>query len=75
MTAEQFGFWLALMKFKGFARSDVDCARALGVNANALVRWKREGTDLRTALAASALLHEMKPFDLVRSDAKGSRRR
>lgn len=67
MTGEQFKYWLALMKYQGRAVSDVDCARALGVNANAIVRWKREGADDRTALACTALLHGMKPFDLTRA--------
>jgi hypothetical protein len=63
MTAEEFTRWLAEMKenIKG-ANSDAACARLLGVSANSVVAMKKNGADLRTALACRALLHRMEPY-------------
>lgn len=55
MTPEAFCNWLAAMKAAGLARSDVACARLLGVSANSILNMKRNGTDQRTALACRAL--------------------
>jgi DNA-binding CsgD family transcriptional regulator len=62
MTAAQFIRWLADMKSAGLARSDAECARLLGVSANSVVAMKKNGADLRTALACRALLHRMSPY-------------
>lgn len=62
MTPEQFTRWLADMKSAGLARSDAECARLLGVSANAVVAMKKNGADRRTALACRALLHRMEPY-------------
>lgn len=62
MTAEAFNRWLADMKSAGLARSDAECARLLGVSANSVVAMKKQGADLRTALACRALLHRMEPY-------------
>lgn len=62
MTADQFTRWLADMKSAGLARSDAECARLLGVSANSVVTMKKQGADLRTALACRALLHRMEPY-------------
>lgn len=63
MTAAQFTHWLAEMKSAGLARSDAECARLLGVSANSVVAMKKNGADLRTALACRALLHRMSPYE------------
>jgi hypothetical protein len=63
MTADQFTRWLAEMKAAGLARSDAECARLLGVSANSVVAMKKNGADLRTALACRALLHRMEPYE------------
>ena len=62
MTADQFTRWLAEMKASGLARSDAECARLLGISPNSVVAMKRNGADLRTALACRALLHRMEPY-------------
>lgn len=62
MTAEQFNNWLAEMKSAGLARSDAKCAELLGISANSVVTMKKNGADLRTALACRALLHRMEPY-------------
>lgn len=62
MTATAFTEWLAAMKAAGLARSDAAAARLLGVSANTVVTMKREGADLRTALACRALFHRMEPW-------------
>ena len=62
MTPESFALWLAAMKAAGLARSDVACARLLRVSANAMLDFKRRGTDHRTALACRALLHRLDPW-------------
>lgn len=62
MTAASFIKWLADMKSAGLARSDAAAGRLLGVSANTVVAFKKDGTDLRTALACRALLHRMEPY-------------
>jgi hypothetical protein len=62
MTASAFNSWLADMKSAGLARSDAAAARLLGVSANTVVSLKREGADMRTALACRALLHRLEPY-------------
>lgn len=62
MTAAAFRVWLSEMKEAGLARSDAECARLLGISANAVVAMKTKGADKRTALACRALLHRLEPF-------------
>lgn len=62
MTAGSFTEWLAAMKAAGLARSDAECARLLGISANAVVKIKRNGADHRTALACRALFHRLEPW-------------
>lgn len=63
MTPETFTNWLAAMKSANLARSDAECARLLGISANSVVAMKKNGADLRTALACRALLHRMEPYE------------
>jgi hypothetical protein len=62
MKPEQFCAWLADMKSAGLARSDAECARLLGISANGLVKRKKRGASLETALACRALLHRLEPY-------------
>ncbi|MFA7235419.1 MAG: hypothetical protein WC058_01025 [Phycisphaeraceae bacterium] len=62
MTAASFANWLAEMKSAGLARSDAECGRMLGIAANSVVLLKKQGADLRTALACRALLHRLEPY-------------
>lgn len=62
MTNDAFTKWLAEMKSAGLAPSDAAAGRLLGVSANTVVSLKREGADLRTALACRALLHRLEPY-------------
>jgi hypothetical protein len=62
MTPEQFCDWLAAMKAAGLARSDAAAGRRLGISADTVVRLKRDGADLRTALACRALYHRLEAW-------------
>lgn len=62
MTADQFTRWLAEMKSAGLARSDAKCAELLGISANSVVTMKKNGADVRTALACRSLLHRLEPY-------------
>lgn len=62
MTPDQFEQWLDDMRYAKLARSDAHCARLLGVHANSILAFKKNGTDTRTALACRALLHRMEPY-------------
>lgn len=62
MNAIAFIQWLQEMKSAGLARSDAECARLLGISANAVLDMKKRGTDLRTALACRALLLRLEPY-------------
>lgn len=61
MTPESFKRWLAEMKSAGLAKSDADCARALGYRDVAV--QKRNGGDQRLAMACTAALHRMGPYE------------
>lgn len=62
MTPDAFHTWLAAMKAAGLARSDAHCARLLGISANSVLKLKRNGGDMRTALACAALLVGLPPY-------------
>lgn len=62
MSPASFVQWLAAMKAAGLIRSDADAARSLGVSANSVVKMKRNGADIRTALACRALFHRLEPW-------------
>ena len=62
MTPEAFNLWLETIKSAGLAQSDAAAGRLLGISANSVVTIKRNGSDLRTALACAALLLGVKPF-------------
>lgn len=62
MTTTDFARWLAAMKAAGLARSDAHCARLLGISANSVLKLKRNGGDMRTALACAALLAGLQPY-------------
>ena len=63
MTPDQFAKWLSEMRDAGLARSDAECGRLLGISANSIVTIKKNGADLRTALACRALLHRLQPYE------------
>lgn len=62
MEAHEFLSWLGEMAKPPFFAGDAECARLLGVSANSVVAMKKQGADLRTALACRALLHRMEPY-------------
>lgn len=62
MTAEQFAKWLAAMKARTLITSDADAGRQLGISANSVVALKKQGGDMRTALACAALLAGLEPY-------------
>ena len=62
MTSDAFTHWLAAMKAAGLATSDAHCGRQLGLSDDTVVRIKRGGADVRTALACQALLYKLKPY-------------
>lgn len=66
MTPQMFNHWIRLMKYRGLARTDTDCASLLGIGLSTLARWKESGADKRTALACAALIKEIPPFDLAK---------
>ena len=63
MSAEAFQKWQEeIAKPPFYARTDAKCAELLGISANSVVAMKKNGADLRTALACRALLHRMEPY-------------
>jgi DNA-binding CsgD family transcriptional regulator len=62
VSPQTFNRWLADMKLANIAKSDAACARLLGVSANTVVAFKRDGCDRRTALACAALLARIEPY-------------
>ena len=61
MTPEAFTRWLAEMKSAGLAKSDADCAKAIGYRD--VIRQKRGGGDYRLALACRAALRRLEPYE------------
>lgn len=62
MTPEAFIKWLAAMKAADLAKSDAVCARLLDISPNWVVKLKKNGADVRTALACAALLKGLPPY-------------
>ena len=62
MTPASFINWLSDMKSAGLAKTDLDCARLLGVTKNTILNLKERGGNHRDALACRALLHRMEPY-------------
>jgi hypothetical protein len=62
MTAEAFIRWLAAMKAADLAKSDAACAKLLGLSPNWIVKLKKNGADVRMALACQALLQKLEPY-------------
>lgn len=63
MTAAAFRLWLIAMKQARLARSDAEAGRQLGISADTVVRMKRDGADVRTALACRALFHRLTAWE------------
>jgi hypothetical protein len=63
MTGEAFAQWPAEMKAADLADTDANCGALLGITKNTVIAMKKDGTDLRTALACRALLHRLPPYD------------
>lgn len=61
MTPEAFSRWLAEMKAAGLAKTDKDCAAALGYRD--VITQKRNGGDYRLALACRAALLGLEPYE------------
>lgn len=62
MSGEAFCQWLAEMAKPPFFAGDTKCAELLGISANSVVTMKKNGADVRTALACRALLHRLEPY-------------
>lgn len=62
MPADSFCEWLAQMSNRPFYKSERECAIVLGLPEDAIKIMKRDGADLRTALACRALLHRLEPY-------------
>lgn len=57
MTANDFCAWLKAMKISG-----AEAARLLGVTANTITRYRREGAPQTVGLACAALYHRLKEW-------------
>lgn len=62
MTAEEFQQWLADMKMAGIARSDAAAGRLLGITSHGVLKRKKQGASIETALACNALLNGLDPY-------------
>lgn len=62
MTAKQFRQWLVAMRMAGMTRFTTEAAALLGVTPTSIANYKKNGTDLRTALACAALLNRVPPY-------------
>ncbi len=72
MTPEQFIQWLADMKAAGLASTDAECVGLLGMHKNSALNMKKEGTDIRTALACNALLAGLPAYGAITTDREGA---
>lgn len=62
MTAEQFTAWLAVMTLKRITLSDAEAAKLLGVHANTVANWKRQGAPKHVAYACAAIDAGLSPW-------------
>ena len=56
MNAIQFNKWLREMRETGFAKSDTECAKMLGISRRTMLRYKQEGAGLTVSLACKNLI-------------------
>lgn len=63
LSPEAFCRWLQAMRDAGIAETDRSAGALLGLSANSVVKMKRDGADQRTALACTALLKRLKPYN------------
>lgn len=61
-SGEAFRAWLDAMRRTPPSHTESQCAAALGVTMDELEEMKRNGTDVRTALACRALFHRLEPW-------------
>ena len=62
MTPEQFNQWLQEMRNDGFAQTDEQCAKLLGITRRTLARYKLKGAGLTVSLACKNLIHKLGPY-------------
>ena len=70
MTPKDVNDWLdrMIMKWRGKAKTEGDCARLLGVSLDTMPRMKQRGSDRKTALACAALMAGLDPH---KAETKG----
>ena len=61
MTAELFNKWANEMRHKGI-KTDMQCARLLGVSRRTFIRYKENGAGLTVALACQCLVQNLGPY-------------
>ena len=62
MTPEEFQKWLDEMRETRMGTTDSACARLLGITRQMIYHYKKNGCDVRTALACRALIHRLEPY-------------
>lgn len=62
ITSEQFNQWLQQMRADGFAQTDEQCAKLLGISRRTMLRYKQEGAGLTVSLACKNLIHKLGPY-------------
>lgn len=61
-SGEAFRGWLEAMRTRRPSYNEATCAAALGASKDEMDAMKRDGADLRTALACRALFHSFAPW-------------
>lgn len=63
MTPDAFKRWLAQMRKEGFANTDEECAKSIGISRRTLVRYKEQGAHFTISLACKNAIHKLGPYD------------
>ncbi|MTH94994.1 hypothetical protein [Roseibium sp. RKSG952] len=70
LNGDQVRQWMNQMKAAGKVRTSRECNEALGITPDGFSRLKRNGCDLRTALAMQAILYGLKPYGQEAKDVR-----
>ena len=71
MTGFEFKVWLAAMKQRGVAATDAECGAKIGKSPDTVVRMKKEGASYAIALACSAALLGLEPWNVPKEVSAG----
>lgn len=63
MSPDAFKRWLEHMRKEGFAKTDEECAKSIGISRRTMIRYKAQGADFTISLACKNAIHKLGPYE------------